>query len=88
MSQDARSVHAVECSQVIPTGMPPVSMSPGVAQPSASPEDSPKPAGRSGPGCYQITAFAPCPSAHKILSVPFKNEVSILPPLVLWGSCN
>ena len=42
-------------------------------------QDSPRPAGRSDPGSYQITAFALGPSACWILCVPFKSEVSISP---------
>ena len=43
----------------------------------ASPQDSPRPAGRSSPGSYQITAFALGPSACEILCVPLQSEVSI-----------
>lgn len=43
----------------------------------ALPQDSPRPAGRSGPGCYQITALALGPNACEILCVPLQSEVSI-----------
>ena len=45
----------------------------------ASLEDSPRSAGRSNPGFYQMTAFALGPGACEILCVPFKNEVSLSP---------
>ena len=47
--------------------------------PVASLGDSPRLAGRSGPGSYQMTAFALGPRACEILCVPFKSEVSIFP---------
>ena len=47
--------------------------------PLASLGDSPRPAGKSGPGSYQITAFALSPRACDILCTPFKNEVSVSP---------
>ena len=52
--------------------------------PSASAADSPRPAGRSDPGSYQITAFVLDPRTCEIVCVPFKSEVSI--SLVLWDS--
>ena len=45
--------------------------------PPASLGDSSRPAGRSVPGSYKITASALGPSAHEILCAPFKSEVSI-----------
>ena len=47
--------------------------------PPTSPGDSSRPAGRSGPGSYQITAFALGPRVHEILCAPFKSEVSYFP---------
>ena len=47
--------------------------------PPASLEDHPRPAGRQGPGFYQITAFALGPGACEILCIPFRSEVSIVP---------
>ena len=45
---------------------------------------SPKPEVRSGPGFYQNTTFALCPTVHEILCVPFKTDVSIFTsPLVV-----
>ena len=44
-----------------------------------SPRDSPRPAGRSGPGSYQITAFTFGPGTHETLCEPFKSEASISP---------
>ena len=41
--------------------------------PPTSPEDPPIPAGRSVPGPYEVTAFPPCPSAHKTLNAPSKS---------------
>ena len=41
--------------------------------------DCPRAADRSGPGSYQITAFALGPGACEVLCVPFKSEVSIYP---------
>ena len=46
---------------------------------SASPGDSPRPAGGSSPGSYQVTAFALRPSVHEALCVPFESKVSISP---------
>ena len=40
-----------------------------------SPRDSPRLIGRSGPGIYQITAFALGPSACEILCAPFKRNL-------------
>ena len=39
-------------------------------QPPASTEDPPVPAGRSGPGSYEVTAFFLCPALHETLSAP------------------
>ena len=47
--------------------------------PPASPGDSLRPAGRSGLGSYQITAFALVPGACEVLCAPFKREVFIFP---------
>ena len=57
-------------------------MSHSLAPPPTSPKDSPRPAGRSGPGTYQITAFALGRRACEILCAPFKSEVLISPNLV------
>ena len=43
----------------------------------ASPGDSPRSAGRSDPGSFQITASSLGPRACEILYVPFKSLVSI-----------
>ena len=51
-----------------------------------SPADSLGPAGRFGPGFYQITALAQSPGVHDVLCAPFKDEVSIPPSPE--GSCN
>lgn len=48
----------------------------------ASPRDPPKPAGRSGPGSYEITAFPLGPGVHESLCVPFKSGVSVSPSSV------
>ena len=47
--------------------------------------DPPIPAGRSGPGSYEVTAFASSPGAHR----PFMRSLRVeyLFPLVLWCSC-
>ena len=45
--------------------------------PLASPGDSPKSAGCSDPGSFQIIASALCPGVCEILCAPFKNRVSI-----------
>ena len=70
------SIHVVEgapnnsCRQCLcPQGEPPP----------ASLGDSPRPAGRSGPGSCQITAFALGPGVCEILCEPFKSKVSISP---------
>ena len=41
--------------------------------------DPSRPAGRFGPGSYEITAFALGPGMREILCVPFESEVSIPP---------
>lgn len=38
-----------------------------------SPGDSPRPAGRSGIGSYQIATFALGPGAYEVLCVPFES---------------
>lgn len=43
----------------------------------ASPGDPLRPAGRAGPGSYEIAAFALGPSVHNILCVPYRNGVSV-----------
>ena len=50
--------------------------------PPASPRDSPRSAGRSDPGSFQITASALGPGACEILRASFKAEVctSLSPP--------
>ena len=48
-------------------------------RPPTSPGGSPRPKGRSGPGSYQITAFALGPSMCEILHAPFNCEVSTSP---------
>jgi len=50
--------------------------------PFASPWDSASPAGRSGPGSYQITPFAVSLGVCEFLCVPFKNEGCISPSSV------
>ena len=52
-------------------------MSPGQAR-AASPGDSPRPAGRSGPRFYQITAL-PCVLLRVGFCVPVKSGVSVSP---------
>ena len=47
------------------------------SHPTATPGDSPRPAGRSGLGSYHITAFTLSPGACESLCVQFKSEVSI-----------
>ena len=44
---------------------------------SPTPGDPPRPAGKSGPVFYQITAFTLGPRVYEILCMPFKSEVSI-----------
>ena len=56
----------------------PVSLSLGELQPFlTSVRDSPKPAGGSGSGFYQIIAFALGPDVLEIVCAPFKNGVSV-----------
>ena len=43
------------------------------------------PAGRSGPGSYEVTAFSLVPGVHETLCTP---GVEFLFPSVLWNSCN
>ena len=50
--------------------------------PFASPGDSASPAGKSGPGSYQITPFAVSLGVCEFLCVPFKNEGCISPSSV------
>ena len=50
--------------------------------PPASPEDRPRPAGRSGPGSYEVTAFAVDPKAQESLCALSKNGVSVSPSFV------
>ena len=58
--------------------MLPVSLSLGELQPFlTSVRDSPKPAGGSGSGFYQIIAFALGPDVLEIVCAPFKNGVSV-----------
>ena len=45
----------------------------------ASPGDSPRPAGRSGPGSCQITAFAPGSGGCESLCAPFESKVFLDP---------
>ena len=47
--------------------------------PPASPGDPPRPAGRSGPGSYGVTAFALGPGACDTLCVPSESGVSVSP---------
>lgn len=54
--------------------------------PLGSPGDSPRPTGRSGPGSYEVTAFALAPSAHETLYVASKSGVSVSPGI--WCSYN
>ena len=51
----------------------------GPLPPLTSTGDPPRLAGRSGPGFYQITAFALGPGMSEILCVLFKSKVSISP---------
>ena len=80
MVHNCTSVHTVETSQIWLT---PMSTSPGwVSATSPNPVplgDSPRPAGRSGPGSYQIIVFVLGPSGHEILCAHFKSEVFISP---------
>lgn len=75
LTVNSSSVHQVGCSPVCPS---PVSVPPvWAAATPASPGNGPKPAGWSGPGSYQIAAFALGPSVLKTLCVPFRSKVSI-----------
>ena len=49
------------------------------SHPPASPGDSPRTTGRSGPGSCHLIAFALATSVYEILCAPFKSEVSISP---------
>ena len=64
--------HQCLCPQAEPQPLP------------ASLGDSPRAAGRSGPGSYQITAFALCPMHVKFCARPLRVK-SLFPP-VLWDS--
>ena len=78
MVPPSTSVHVVEgapkdscCQCLCPQGelqLPPASLG-----------DSPRSAGRSDPGSYQMFAFALGPKACEILCVPLKSKVSISP---------
>ena len=54
--------------------------------PSYVPRRLPRPAGKSGPGSYEVTALAINTGTHEILCTPFKSEASFSP--VLWNPCN
>jgi len=60
-----------------PVHLPPVSTTRVSHSPHTSAGDSPRPAGRSGPGSYQITTFALGPGVCEVLWVLFMSEVSI-----------
>ena len=86
LTVNSNSVHQAGCSPVCPS---PVSVPPvwATATP-ASPGDWSKPAGWSGPGSYQIAAFALGPSVLKTLCVPFRSKVSISSsPIGLLTAC-
>ena len=65
-----------------PICLPPAFMTPERATATAPPPppgDPPRPAGRSGPSSYEVTAFAPGPGAHETLCAPSKSGVSVSP---------
>ena len=47
--------------------------------PCTSPGDPPRPAGRSGPGSYEVTAFSLGLDVHKTFCPPSKSGVSVSP---------
>ena len=51
----------------------------GPQPPPASLRDSPRPAGRSAPGSYEVTAFSLGPSVHETLCAPSKSGVFVFP---------
>ena len=53
----------------------------------SSPVDLPRPAGKSGPGCYEIPTFALGPGALEILCAPLYALEYLFSP-VLWSSCD
>ena len=57
------------------------------SQPPFNPGDHPRPAGRSGPGSYEVTVFALGPVVHKTLCVSSKSGVSVspIPVELLWS---
>ena len=75
------SLQESSCPWVFPSTSAPVSLSPQWATASlTSPGDPPRPASRSGPGSYEVTAFFPWgPCVHKTLCVPSKSWVSVSP---------
>ena len=52
--------------------------------PPASPGDSPRSAGRSNPGSFQIAAFSLGPGVCVVLCASFKSGISF--PTALWDS--
>ena len=50
--------------------------------PPTSSGDPPRPAGRSGPGSYEVIALALGPSVHETLCASSKSGVSVSPSLV------
>ena len=51
------------------------------SHPPASPGDPPRPAGKSGPGSYEVTAFALGPSVRETLCVSPKSGVCFPHPV-------
>ena len=76
-------------NEYFPVYPPPVSLSSHwtTATP-CLPRSSPRPAGKPGPGSYEVMALALGPRAHKTLCVPFKSEVFVFcsPMEFLWSS--
>ena len=56
------------------------------SHPPTFPGDPPRPAVRSGPGSYEVTAFSLGPAAHEALCAPSKSGVSTFPSP--WSSCD
>ena len=78
MVPSCTSVHVVEAPQNgYHQGLCPQGYLQAPPPHSASPGDCLRPAGGSGPGAYQNSAFALGPGAFEILCSPFKSEVSI-----------
>ena len=64
--------HQCQCPQGEPQPPPP--------PPPSSPGDPPRPAGRSGRGSYEVTAFALGPIACKTLYAPSKSGAPVIKP--------